>query len=136
MILLFSIVSCTAGPNATQAIHSMSLFDTTWNLVEINQKVLNTSNAPKTPHLQFSKKEMKATGNNGCNSFFAGFASVEGRLTFGPVGSTRMACQKWIKNETAFMAMLQASQRYTVNGNILLIMDKRDQVVGKFIAAE
>ena len=135
MILFFSIISCTAGRNDTQVVHRLSLFDTTWNLVEINQKAINTSKATKTPRIQFSKKEMKATGNNGCNSFFATFDTVEGRLSFGPVGMTRMACQEWMENEMAFLAILQASQRYSIDGYTLLIMDGSGQVVGKFIAA-
>ena len=69
---------------------------------------------------------MKATGNNGCNSFFANFDTVEQRLSFGPVGSTRMACQNWMENEMAFLAMLQTTQRYTINGYTLLIMDENE----------
>lgn len=135
LILFFSIVSCTASQNDTQTVHRLSLFDTTWNLVEINQKPIKTTDAVKTPYIIFSKKEMKATGNNGCNSFFASFDTVEDRLSFGPVGSTKMACQEWMANEMAFLAMLQTARQYTIDGYALLIMDGSGQVVGKFIAA-
>lgn len=136
LVLFFSLISCTASRNDTQVITRLSLFDTTWNLVEINQKTIDTAKATKTPRIQFSKKEMKATGNNGCNSFFANFDTVEERLSFGPVGSTRMACQDWMENEMAFLAMLQAAQRYTIDGYTLLIMDGNGREIGKFLAAE
>jgi heat shock protein HslJ len=103
--------------------------------VEINQKAIDLSKAPQTPRIQFSKTEMKATGNNGCNSFFANVDTVEDRLSFGPVGSTRMACQNWMENEMAFLAMLQAAQRYIIDGYALLILDGNGQEIGKFISA-
>jgi heat shock protein HslJ len=135
LVLVVSIISCTAS-HESQIMAHLSLFDTTWNLVEINQKTIDISKAAKTPRIQFSKKEMKATGNNGCNSFFANFDTVEDRLNFGPVGSTRMACQNWIEIEMAFLAMLQAAQQYTIDGYTLLIMDKNGQEIGKFLAAD
>jgi heat shock protein HslJ len=136
LVLIFSLVACTASRNDTQVIERLSLFDTTWNLVEINQKPINTATATKKPRIQFSKKEMKATGNNGCNSFFANFDTVEDRLSFGPVGSTRMACQNWMENEMAFLAMLQSAKRYTIEDYTLLILDGNGQEIGKFLAAD
>ena len=136
LVLWISIISCTARHNEPQEITHLSLFDTTWNLVEINQKPIDISKAKKIPHIRFSTKEMKATGNNGCNSFFATFDTVEERLSFGPVGATRMACQDWMENEMAFLAMLQAAQRYAIDGYTLLIMDGNGQEIGKFLAAD
>ncbi len=136
LVLIFSLVSCTASRNDTQVITHLSLFDTTWNLVEINQKPIDTAKATKTPRIRFSKKEMKVTGNNGCNSFFANFDTVEERLSFGPVGSTRMACQDWMENEMAFLAILQSAKRYTIDGYTLLIMDGNGREIGKFLAAD
>jgi heat shock protein HslJ len=136
LVLIFSLVACTASRNDTQEITRLSLFDTTWNLVEINQKPINTAKATKKPRIQFSKKEMKATGNNGCNSFFANFDTVEERLSFGPVGATRMACQNWMENEMAFLAMLQSARRYTIEDYTLLILDGNGQEIGKFLAAD
>jgi heat shock protein HslJ len=135
MIVFFLIISCTAAKDTTQVIHHLSLFDTRWNLVEINQTPINASDAAEIPYIQFSKEEMKATGNNGCNSFFTNFNTIEERLSFGPVGATRMACQEWMENEMAFLGLLQAAQGYTIEGYALLILDENGQVVGKFIAA-
>ncbi|MBA3011797.1 MAG: META domain-containing protein [Proteobacteria bacterium] len=136
LILFFCIVSCTGSRNSnTQVIHHLSLFNAKWNLVEINQIPVNISDAAKHPHIQFSEKEMKATGNNGCNSFFTKINTIEERLSFGPVSMTRMACREWMANEMAFLSMLQASHQYTIDGYTLLIMDEKGQVVGKFIAA-
>jgi heat shock protein HslJ len=135
LVLVVSIISCTAS-HESQVMAHLSLFDTTWNLVEINQKTIDIAKATKTPRIQFSQKEMKATGNNGCNSFFANFDTVEDRLNFGPVGSTRMACQNWMETEMAFLAMIQAAQRYTIDSYTLLIMDGNGREIGKFLAAD
>ncbi|MCP3942564.1 MAG: META domain-containing protein [Desulfobacteraceae bacterium] len=135
LILFCSILSCKTSHNNTQAIHHLSLFDTSWDLVEINQTPINASDATTRPHILFSKVEMKATGNNGCNSFFTNFNTIEERLSFGPVGMTRMICQEWMENEMAFLGMLQASKQYKIDGYTLLIMDGNGEVVGEFIAA-
>lgn len=136
LVLVVSIISCTASREPQEVMAQLSLFDTTWNLVEINQKTIDIVKAAKTPCIQFSKKEMKATGNNGCNSFFANFNTVEDRLSFGPVGSTRMACKNWMENEMTFLAMLQTAKRYTINGYTLLIMDGNGLEIGEFVAAD
>jgi len=47
-----------------------------------------------------------------------------------------MACQEGMATEMAFLAMLQASYQYTIDGYALLLMDKQGQVVGKFIVAQ
>lgn len=134
LILFFLLTSCAGSQKKIQAIQHLSLFDTNWNLVAINQRPIDTLES-KRPHIQFSKKEMKATGNNGCNSVFASIDTIEDRLSFGPVGSTRMACQEGMEIEMAFLGMLQASKKYRIDGYSLLIMDGNGQVVGKFVAA-
>jgi heat shock protein HslJ len=134
LILGFFMLSCTAAREDTQTIKYLSLFDTQWNLVEINQKAIDTSNAQKKPYIQFSEKDMSAIGSNGCNSFSVSINTVEERLSFGPVMLSRMACQEWMENEMVFLAMLQAAQRYTIDGYALLIMDTKGRVLAKFIA--
>ena len=133
----FSIISCTAPKNDfPDTIQHLSLFDTRWNLVEIDQRPIKKIDSAKTPYIHFSKQEMKATGNNGCNSFFADIDTIEEHLSFGPVGMTRMACKEGMETEMAFLAMLQASYQYIIDGYALLIMDNQGQVVGKFILAQ
>ena len=136
-ICFFSIISCTTPKNDAQStIQHLSLFDTRWNLVEIDQRPIKKTDGAKTPYIRFSKQEMKAIGNNGCNSFFADIDTIEENLSFGPVGMTRMACQEGMETEMAFLAMLQASYQYAIDGYALLIMDKQGRVVGKFIVAQ
>lgn len=136
LILFFPIISCTAPKkDAPEIIQHLSLFETRWNLVEIDQRPIKKTDGAKTPYIRFSKQEMKAIGNNGCNSFFADIDTIEEHLSFGPVGMTRMACPEGMATEMAFLAMLQTSYQYAIDGYALLIMDKQGQVVGKFIAA-
>jgi heat shock protein HslJ len=43
-------------------------------------------------------------------------------MTFGPLGSTRMACPESVMNqETRYPAALQGAERYTVDGSALLV---------------
>jgi heat shock protein HslJ len=55
----------------------------------------------------------KASGNGSCNRFF-GTAQIEGQtIHFGPLGSTRMACEGALMDqETKYLNALQAAERF------------------------
>jgi|GEM_PF-5123657 len=47
----------------------------------------------KHPEITFNTAEMRCFGNDGCNQFNGRFDIEGNRITFGPLASTRMACQ-------------------------------------------
>ena len=58
-------------------------------VVEFGDNLLN---------LQFEEGG-NANGEGGCNSFFATYqAGSDGSITFGPVGSTKMACPDFMES--------------------------------------
>jgi heat shock protein HslJ len=60
----------------------------------------------------------QANGTGGCNRYFGSFETGEsGALSFGPLGSTRMACPTEIMNqETALFRALDDTSRYEIDG--------------------
>jgi heat shock protein HslJ len=60
----------------------------------------------------------RATGNSGCNSFTASYELNQERLEFGPIASTRMACEPAaMEQEARFLSILAAVRSYSRYGN-------------------
>ncbi len=64
----------------------------------------------------------QANGEGGCNSFFATYeARPDGKITFGSVGATKMACEDGMEQENAyFNALAQVTQFRTAEGQLTL----------------
>lgn len=64
----------------------------------------------------------KANGSGGCNDFFADYgAGEDGRIEIGPVGSTKMACDAGMQQETAYFNALAKVERFEfVDGHLRL----------------
>jgi putative lipoprotein len=55
----------------------------------------------------------RASGTGGCNRYFGDVAHSDGTISFGPLGSTRMACpETMMDQEQRFFAALETSRSY------------------------
>lgn len=64
----------------------------------------------------------QVAGNGSCNRFFGTVQVDKDRLTFGPLGATKMACIGGAsEQESRYLGALQKAQRYEVQGDTLLI---------------
>lgn len=69
----------------------------------------------------FRVEGSELTGNGGCNHLFGNEVAVgEGTFTFGPVGSTRMACPN-LSDEQTFVRVLGEIDGYTLEGDLLTL---------------
>jgi putative lipoprotein len=61
----------------------------------------------------------RASGNSGCNSFTTSYdTGSRERIDFGPLASTRMACEPEIMDQEArFLSILDAAESYSVYGS-------------------
>lgn len=75
----------------------------------------------------------KVTGRGGCNNFF-GKATVEGKgISFGPLGSTFMACpQPVMDQEHKFLDALGRAKTYRVEGGKLVLGDADGKEILRF----
>ena len=63
-----------------------------------------------------------ATGSAACNTYNASYTAVSGRLTFGPIATTRMACEPPVgAAESAYLRKLAAVTGYRVSGSQLTL---------------
>lgn len=96
------------------------LLDTAWRVIGIGGDPVLTD----TKVTLALAGDGRATGTGGCNNFFAeaGFHTMP--LFFGPVASTRMACEPAIMaQESAYFAALDTVVSYELAGNSLSLLN-------------
>ncbi len=75
----------------------------------------------------------KVSGNAGCNSYF-GSAIVSGEaMTFGNLGTTKMACQEpAMSQESRLLRALDGTRGYRVQDDALLLLDGAGTTLVRF----
>jgi heat shock protein HslJ len=99
-----------------------SLLEGEWRIQSINGRPV----APRTtPRVTFNGDRI--SGNASCNNFNGSFRFHRGRLTAGPLASTRMACASRVQNvqESAVLRTLGAPLSVSRNRNGKLVLTDR-----------
>lgn len=82
------LASCGGSKNML----TLSSLNGEWNITEVDgQKITDK----KMPFIGFDVAQKRIYGNSGCNRMMGTFEAdslTPGALSFGPIGSTRMAC--------------------------------------------
>jgi putative lipoprotein len=94
------------------------LSGTTWKLEELGgTAVLDQPQAT----LEFPEQG-RVVGQGSCNRFFGSVQLSGDSISFGALGSTRMACPEPVMSqESAYFKALQNAERYAIDGSSLLI---------------
>ncbi len=120
--LSLSIVAAACGDddddndaNATSALDS-----TGWVL---DDRSLGMETSEDMQEITISFTESDAAGNSGCNTYTATYTTPrEGEIEFGPIASTRMACDPAVMDvETAYLAQLADVVQYEIDGDQLVL---------------
>jgi heat shock protein HslJ len=78
----------------------------------------------------------KLTGSAGCNSYFGSYEVDGEAITFGPLGSTLMACAEpegIMNQEQAYLAALESAGTYRIEGDKLELIDADGMRVVQFV---
>ena len=68
-----------------------------WALESIQEETLVLADGDRRPQLEIQLQDMRVMGNDGCNSYFASIKYLDDKkITFGPMGSTRMFCHPMV----------------------------------------
>jgi len=104
-----------------------------WSLVELNgaPAPLGAGDRPATLTLGDSAR---ASGFGGCNRIAGSYELAGDSLRFGPLISTRMACDQGMELEQAYGAALEATRRFRVTEAGLELLGA-DGVIARFRAA-
>ena len=102
----------------SSATDATGLRGTIWRLAELGGAAV-VPDAEAT--LEFPETG-KVVGQGTCNRFF-GTVTITGQtITFGPLGTTRMACSEAAgAQEAIYLKALEGADRYEIDGSVLLI---------------
>ncbi len=115
ILFIFLITACTAVRSASD---EERLGETAWNLVAVEQRPVNYDGRA---FIKFDEKERKISGKAVCNSYFADYEMIGQKITFSPVGSTKMYCEGVMDAENAIITNLQRTTRYEVKADFLYL---------------
>ena len=92
-----------------------------WVLESIKDLQANEKNYMKgLPTLEINIKEMRFSGNGGCNSFNGKFESEGNNIKFGPAATTRMMCPG--NYESEFLTALSNADSFKIENSRLYLM--------------
>lgn len=151
-ILVLTFVGCDATKKSQENIDldmskSSEIINTIWELSVLENNTINQTDENRQK-IQFTLNPVDKTvsGFSGCNLFHGKYTLEDGnRLKFSALGSTKMACQDPIVNETNFLKALELVDNYTLQNDILSLnvgrraplatfkkVSSEDLIVGKY----
>jgi len=133
-IALVPVAGCTATPRQPQAAEkpavTLPLRATVWECASVNDLAVTEGAAPT---LEIAE-DGKASGNSGVNRFGARAEAEDSAIRFTMVVSTRMAGpEDRMKLEASFLAALERTRRFRIDGTLLTLMDEKGSVVATFL---
>jgi heat shock protein HslJ len=110
-----------------------------WALQEISFNGLPLEleyNEIKRPVLELHVNDRKIYGNDSCNSIFGSIETLDkGSISFGNIGSTRMACPN-MTTSTAYTEALQQVKSYKLEGLSLILYSTEGDEILRFLKAD
>lgn len=87
----------------------------------VNGQKLEIAPGQQTTTLQFTP-DGKANGKGGCNNFSTTYqAGPDGKMSFSPVISTKMACPDTMAQESAYFEGLAKTQQFKIEAGQLIL---------------
>jgi heat shock protein HslJ len=103
-----------------------------WYLTEVGGSPVSPMAGDKQPHMLLDPEEKQTTGFAGCNNFFGRYELDGSLLTFGPMGSTRMACPDLETGlEASVFEALERTRQWKQANEEMLLLDG-DEVLARF----
>lgn len=75
------------------------------------------------------KSEGEVNGNGGCNIFFGSYTQEGNAITFGPLASTKKACQGKMKAEAQFLNSIQKTRAFDATHLEMTLLDEDDKII-------
>ncbi len=128
------LLACTTTQKTislTQEVNQMTRLHDIWALEEMDG-IGTPSDLQKHPTLEIFVQDKKALGNDGCNSFSGSIKKIsETEITFGPMISTKMACENMAFSKTFNTKMIETNF-YTLEKNHLVLYNSKHEELMRF----
>jgi len=128
---LTAVVENQSSANKNQTDAKLRLNDI-WALESIQGEKLVLADGDRRPQLEIQLRDMRLMGNDGCNRLFASINYLDDeKITFGPIGGTRMFCHPMALPDN-FNQQLNQVSGYTLKSLILSFFDAEGKELLKF----
>jgi copper homeostasis protein (lipoprotein) len=122
--------SVSAEQDCYTPLSTATLVNTYWKLMRLGGAAATVGEGQREPYFILQIDGQRVAGSGGCNRLMGSYAVEGDRLTFGPLGGTRMACPEGMEQEHAFHAALGKTATWRITGERLELFD----AVGKSLA--
>ncbi len=112
----------------------LSLFNTTWKLIEVDNKPITLTKGQDEPYVIFDIKGNRMHGFSGCNRFFGTYLIKGEIFVFNKMAATRMACMKGLSLEDAFLDAMRKTEAYRLQDGILELRDRNEHILARLQA--
>ena len=102
--------------------------------MSLADKPITATDNQSEPHMVLKPDPKQVNGSGGCNRFFGSYQTSGNALSFGGIGSTRMACPSGMDTEGAFLPALGRAATWRVSGQQLELSDSTGAVLARFEA--
>ena len=104
-------LACAATP---VAVVPAGLEGTHWTLASLGADRAPVPQTQTEPYLEFGAVPGRVTGSGGCNRLTCSYEKQGDAMHFGPIASTRMACEHGLAAENALGAALEATSKWAI----------------------
>jgi putative lipoprotein len=111
-----------------------TLHGTYWKLVRLGDRPIAVPGGRREPHLVFQAEGGRFAGMGGCNQLSGGYKVDGARIAFGQAIRTMMACADGMDIEQAFVAALERTRQWAIDGGQLELRDEGGRAVARFAA--
>lgn len=130
---LFFLLAICSSCRSTKNILPLSSLSGDWDIIELNDEVVVPPPNQPFPFISFDTSGGKVSGNSGCNQMAGSFdiKAKSGKISFGPLASTRMACPD-MKLENRILSAMSAVKKYRRLGKDMIVLQghsKRQTIV-------
>lgn len=123
LLLTLLLLACHANPSpAPGAATASTLLDIEWRLVTLNRMPAGLGAGGRFATLQLSSEDMHVTGFAGCNQMGGRYTMDGNNLRFIQIYSTKMACADGLDLEQQYLAALDATREFRLEGNRLQLI--------------
>jgi heat shock protein HslJ len=126
--------SATDTVRSEASVSSPELINTYWKLMSLAGKSVTGTDNQSEPHIVLKPDPKQVNGSGGCNRFFGSYQTTGNALSFGGIGSTRMACPSGMDAEGAFLSALGRVATWRISGQQLELSDSTGAVLARFEA--
>jgi heat shock protein HslJ len=132
ILVLFAALLSASGALANGHGKAPGLPDSRWELSELEGQAAPPGAGGRQPNLEFLSEDNRVGGFAGCNRFMGAYTLNGPDLSFGPLGSTRMACPDGMALEHFYLGVLAKVSAYTTVDGELVLLDESGSALARY----